>query len=43
MRRTAAIEQTLLEIYRLADEQKRPTNLVANTMAEELFGASLVC
>lgn len=43
MRRTAAIEQTLLEIYRLADEQKRPTNLVANALAEELFGVPLVC
>ena len=42
LRKTAAIEQTLLEIYRLADQQKRPTNLVANALAEELFGASTV-
>jgi glutamate dehydrogenase/leucine dehydrogenase len=39
-KRTSAIKQTLLEVYRLADEQKQPTNLVANTLAEELFGAS---
>lgn len=38
MRRTAAIEETLLEIYRLSDRQRRPTNLVANSLAEELFG-----
>lgn len=44
MRRTEGIEDTLLEIYKLSDRQKRPTNLVANGLAEELFGAdSLVC
>lgn len=41
-RKTAAIEQTLLEIYRLADERHQPTNLVANALAEELFGAPAV-
>lgn len=35
---TAAIENTLLEIYRLASEQKLPTNIVANALAEDLFG-----
>jgi len=37
---TAAIEKTLLEIYRLAGEQKLPTNVVANALAEDLFGQS---
>ncbi len=40
MRLTANIEKTLLEIYRLAHEQKLPTNVVANTLAEERFGVS---
>jgi leucine dehydrogenase len=35
---TAAIEKTLLKIYRLADKQKLPTNVVANRLAEDLFG-----
>lgn len=38
MQRTAAIGETLLEIYKLSDRQKRPTNLVANSLAENLFG-----
>jgi leucine dehydrogenase len=38
MRMTAAIEKTLLKIYRLAGERKLPTNIVANSLAEELFG-----
>ncbi|NOR23872.1 MAG: hypothetical protein GQ542_05665 [Desulforhopalus sp.] len=38
MQLTAAIEKTLLEIYRLAGEQKLPTNVVANALAEDLFG-----
>ena len=37
---TAAIEKTLLEIYRLASEQKLPTNIVANALAEDLFGVN---
>jgi leucine dehydrogenase len=37
MRLTAAIEKTLLEIYRLSAEKKLPTNIVANSLAEELF------
>lgn len=40
MRLTATIEKTLLEIYRLAGEQKLPTNIVANSLAEERFGVS---
>jgi leucine dehydrogenase len=36
---TAAIEETLLEIYRLSDEQNSPTNIVANGLAEDLFSA----
>jgi leucine dehydrogenase len=39
MRLTAGIEKTLLEIYRMASEQKLPTNIIANSLAEELFGA----
>lgn len=40
MRLTATIEKTLLEIYRLASEQKLPTNVVANSLAEERFGVN---
>jgi leucine dehydrogenase len=44
MRLTADIEKTLLKIYRLASEQKLPTNIVANSLAEELFGVdTAVC
>jgi leucine dehydrogenase len=34
---TAAIEKTLLEIYKLSAEKKLPTNIVANSLAEDLF------
>jgi leucine dehydrogenase len=37
LRLTAAIEKTLLEIYKLSAEKKLPTNVVANSLAEELF------
>jgi len=40
LRLTAAIGKTLLEIYRLAGEQKLPTNAVANSIAEERFGVN---
>ena len=40
MRLTATIEKTLLKIYRLAHEQKLPTNIIANTLAEQRFGVS---
>jgi len=44
MRLTAAIEKTLLEIYRLAGQQRLPTNIVANSLAEDLFGVdTAVC
>lgn len=44
LRLTAAIEKTLLEIYRLAGEQRLPTNAIANSIAEERFGAdTAVC
>jgi hypothetical protein len=33
------IEKTLLKIYRMASQQKLPTNIIANSLAEELFGA----
>ncbi len=36
-RLTADIEKTLMEIYRLSAEKKLPTNIVANSLAEELF------
>ena len=35
---TAGIEKTLLEIYQLAHKQKLPTNIIANALAEDLFG-----
>jgi hypothetical protein len=36
--------RSLLKIYRLASEQKLPTNIVANSLAEELFGVdTAVC
>ncbi|MBU1564160.1 MAG: amino acid dehydrogenase [Proteobacteria bacterium] len=40
---TAAIEQTLMEIYRQSAQQKLPTNVVADSLAEERFGATLTC
>lgn len=36
---TARIEGTLMEIYRLSKERNLPTNIVANTLAENLFNA----
>ncbi len=40
---TAAIEQTLMVIYRQSAQQKLPTNIVADSLAEERFGATLAC
>ncbi len=40
LRLTAAIEKTLLEIYRLAGEQRLPTNAIADAIAEERFGVN---
>ncbi len=34
---TIGIEKTLLEIFRKADEDQLPTNIVANALAEELI------
>jgi leucine dehydrogenase len=42
MRLVANIQKTLREIYRLSLKRKVPTNIVANGLAEELFGASTV-
>jgi len=40
MRLVASIEETLLEIYRLADKQKLPTNIIADGLAKERFQAN---
>lgn len=43
-RLTAAIEQTLMEIYRQSMLQKLPTHVVADSLAEERFGSNaLAC
>lgn len=34
---TSQISETLLEIYQIASKQQRPTNLIANELAEKLF------
>lgn len=39
MERVALIEETLLEIYQLAEKQHLPTNIVANAIAEDLLRA----
>lgn len=36
-RLTAQISETLLEIYQISNRQQKPTNLVANELAEKLF------
>jgi leucine dehydrogenase len=38
MRLTANIEKTLSDIYRVSHEKKLPTNVIANSLAEERFG-----
>ncbi|MGB3209361.1 MAG: Glu/Leu/Phe/Val dehydrogenase dimerization domain-containing protein [Desulforhopalus sp.] len=44
LRLTAGIGKTLREIYRLAGEQRLPTNIIANALAEDRFGVdTTVC